>query len=71
MRLQPPSPRQRVLDRAVIVVKKAARNRGILVVNAEAELIFGKYPNCPMSLAEVQNEITLLALQDHVTLQLG
>lgn len=58
--------RHSLLGDANVTVKEAARKGTTLWVNGEAQRLLHDYPNCPMSLARLQEKIIRLAVRNRV-----
>jgi hypothetical protein len=63
--------RRQVMDRAVVAIQEASRHQTVLVVNEEAKRLLHLHPNCPMSLEQLQSELTRLAGQHGVAIEFG
>jgi hypothetical protein len=78
--LEPAYPRSRsdrsnaapsVLDLVSATVKKASRNRTVLLINAEADRLMLEHPDWQLSLAELRYFIAGLAMRRRVPMQFG
>ncbi len=58
--------RQEALVQATIAVKNAKRSGAILGLTAEVDLIYRKYPNCPVSRADLRAEMVRIGVSDRV-----
>ena len=65
------APHSKVLEPAAAAVKKALRDRVVLVINAEADRLLGEHPDCLTSLADLRELVARLAIRRRVPLQFG
>jgi hypothetical protein len=68
---EPSNAALKALDPASAAVKRAARNRSVLVINTEADRLLFEHPDCQLSLAEVRDFIARLAMRRRVPMQFG
>jgi len=66
-----PDSHLKALDPASAAVKKALRDRAVLMINAEADRLLDEHPDCQLSLVELRDFIARLAMRRRVPMQFG
>ena len=63
--------REEVLIAATQAVKDAKRSGAVLMIRMEAKRLHSNYPDCPVSLSELRQEMFRLGVADRLAIEFG